>query len=353
MLFAEIWEDDWGPAPHLTDVTVHSNGPPTPLQVIEYLDGRFRLNRRAYHMALDILFPQPRDEQGGNAITARIPVFQRIVPTASWRRTANWEGGVVPVDRQWGPSRADDAADTDAKCDSDDEERVADRDLAVCLAELRGIRDHNNACLDASSTSAPVTATSETMSDSSSAVHSASTPSSPGSSASHKRSREDSCEADGEQSSSDSSSSPEDRPRVRRRLTSRSDVPPPHALAERREAARERLRTKLRKHRDQSPPLASPGATSDLEAVGLSPAGRVVARPGSPTSQLSSLSSHRIAASSSSSQPLESDRSEAATPRSLKRSRRGDETEETSVKHPVEGDDRQLNEERKKKSKRE
>ncbi len=129
---AEVWDPSWGPVPNLSVITALTHGPPTPQQVLNYLNIRFRLNRRAYCMALDILFPQPAE----SPTRLGIPVYQRVLETSQWRRNhPDWEGGIVPVDREVGSALADDAADSQAGSDDEDS-----GDGVLTTRERRAIR---------------------------------------------------------------------------------------------------------------------------------------------------------------------------------------------------------------------
>ncbi|RPD55994.1 hypothetical protein L227DRAFT_290487 [Lentinus tigrinus ALCF2SS1-6] len=215
----QVWDPLWGPVPRLSVIAALSNGPPTPQQVIDYLNLRFRLNRRAYSMALDILFPQPREAP----VERGIPVYQRVLETSRWRRDhPDWEGGIVPIDREVGPARADDAADSQAG--SDDEEDSNDGALtprerrAVRTRVERQLPDAYRALVAAEHTSGTVSDPAAAASSTPAAISGASS-SSPAStftsSSSGTSSSSDSSSEDSSSSSSQEPSSPSPRKRSR------------------------------------------------------------------------------------------------------------------------------------------
>ena len=85
MSFTVVWEAQWGPLPSLADVTPNSDAQPTTQQVLDYLNQRFRYNRRAYNTALDVLFPPEGRDGRDLEVVGREPAFQRVAPTALWR----------------------------------------------------------------------------------------------------------------------------------------------------------------------------------------------------------------------------------------------------------------------------
>ncbi|EJF57359.1 hypothetical protein DICSQDRAFT_140387 [Dichomitus squalens LYAD-421 SS1] len=152
-----VWDVQWGPIPRLTDIAEDSNVRPTTQQVLDYLNQRFRFNRRAYNTALDVLFPPEGRESRDPELIGREPAFQRVAPTALWRQDSDWEGGIVPVDREWGPSQADDAADPEAEPYEPDEYEE-DNMSEFTDEELLAISRHVTACLAARQGAVPISA---------------------------------------------------------------------------------------------------------------------------------------------------------------------------------------------------
>ena len=149
-----VWEAQWGPIPRLTDVSGNGDVTPTTHQVLAYLNDRFRFNRRAYNTALDVLFPPEGREARDPPVVNGEPAFQRVAPTALWRQDSDWEGGVVPVDREWGAPQADDAADPEAEPFDPAEFTYSYADAEDDMAELTdeellAIQEHVSACLAA------------------------------------------------------------------------------------------------------------------------------------------------------------------------------------------------------------
>ncbi|KAM5536090.1 hypothetical protein V8D89_010189 [Ganoderma adspersum] len=145
-----VWDAQWGPIPRLADVSGNGEDHPTTHQVLTYLNDRFRFNRRAYNTALDVLFPPEGREPRDPTVVNAEPAFQRVAPTALWRQDSDWEGGVVPVDREWGAPQADDAADPEAEPFDPAEfaYSYAEDDMAELTdEELLAIQEHISACL--------------------------------------------------------------------------------------------------------------------------------------------------------------------------------------------------------------
>ncbi len=131
-------------------MTGNGDVPPTTHQVLAYLNDRFRFNRRAYNTALDVLFPPEGREPREPPVVRGEPAFQRVAPTALWRQDTDWEGGIVPVDREWGAPEADDAADPEAEpfdpaefAYSYEEDAMAE----LTDEELLAVQEHVSACL--------------------------------------------------------------------------------------------------------------------------------------------------------------------------------------------------------------
>ena len=164
-----VWDAQWGPIPRLADVSANGDVSPTTHQVLTYLNDRFRFNRRAYNTALDVLFPPEGREPRDPTVVNAEPAFQRVAPTALWRQDSDWEGGVVPVDREWGVPQADDAADPEAEPFDPAEfaySYAEDGMAELTDEELLAIQEHISVCLAlrltrisaSASASAPVSA---------------------------------------------------------------------------------------------------------------------------------------------------------------------------------------------------
>ena len=97
-LATENWQVEWGARPEMGEVAAIIHGPPSLLQILHHLNDRFRENRHAYYMALDILFPPATHDD----VIRGAPIFARILETSRWRRESpqDWQGGIVPVDRR-------------------------------------------------------------------------------------------------------------------------------------------------------------------------------------------------------------------------------------------------------------
>ncbi|PIL23565.1 hypothetical protein GSI_14878 [Ganoderma sinense ZZ0214-1] len=158
------WDAQWGPIPRLADVSGNDDVSPTAYEVLAFLNDRFRLNRRAYNAALDVLFPPEGRDPRDPTIVRKQPTFQRVAPTALWRKDSDWEGGVVPVDREWGAPQADDAADPESEPFDPAEfaYSYADDEMAELTdEELRAIREHISACLASRQTRISVSASAQ------------------------------------------------------------------------------------------------------------------------------------------------------------------------------------------------
>ncbi|KAI0720762.1 hypothetical protein C8T65DRAFT_273771 [Cerioporus squamosus] len=382
-----------GPCPASLSHHRSQQRPPDTSTVLNYLNGHFRLNRRAYSMALDILFPQPREVP----VERGIPVYHRVLETSRWRRDhPDWEGGIVPVDREVGPVRADDAADSQAGSDDEDSnddvftprERRAIRTRVAWLlpdayrahlaAEHASGASSGSASSSGSDESFGVSSSSSSGTESSSSSeHTSSSDSSSSSSSSGSSSRNSSSSSPRkrrheEDDASDASSSitlsegrSSDRPSTRRRLDSDTQaLPAPpgsfptsantHPLHAPRteDRPRKERRQLMRRHRQLLPPIGPPGVRIGGPAIAStshsqprdSMSGVVDAHPG----RVAHVPAQPVAGSSG-----EGDREvvvEVPLRRSPKRSRDAD-TSETSPSQR-DGEERDKEDKRKKKRSR-
>ncbi|KAI0716419.1 hypothetical protein C8Q76DRAFT_794728 [Earliella scabrosa] len=119
------WQVEWGARPEMGEVAAIVHGPPSLLQILHHLNDRFRENRHAYYMALDILFPPATHDD----VIRGAPIFARILETSRWRRESpqDWQGGIVPVDRRL----AEDATFTDGAMDGVTTSSIAEPSTSV------------------------------------------------------------------------------------------------------------------------------------------------------------------------------------------------------------------------------
>ena len=124
-LATENWQVEWGARPEMGEVAAIVHGPPSLLQILHHLNDRFRENRHAYYMALDILFPPATHDD----VIRGAPIFARILETSRWRRESpqDWQGGIVPVDRRL----AEDATFTDGAMDGVTTSSIAEPSTSV------------------------------------------------------------------------------------------------------------------------------------------------------------------------------------------------------------------------------